>query len=332
MNILIIRFSSFGDVVLSTAFVRAVRKKYPEANLYFLTKNSFAEVFENNPNLTKIYTFSDGKNFVNLLKNLKKQNKFDIVYDLSVNLKSLIASFLLGEKTFRVPKNVLQRRWIVATKNVKNPYKTIKQNYSYFLGFENIFETEVFLTDLEKLKAREILTYDDKKIYVGINTGAKWETKRWILQNYVDVIAKLNETNCCVVLFGDKNETEFNREIAKNFENSRDVFDLTNKLTKREFFATASLMNCFLTTDSAGLHIAQTFSIPTVAIFGPTVKNFGFWHAKQCDVLVESDMKCRPCSLHGNDFCREKHFMCMKNISAKQVLEAIFRIIKQEKL
>jgi heptosyltransferase-2 len=336
MNILITRFSSFGDVIISTAFVEAVRLKYPESKIYFLTKAGYDDVFKNNKNIEKVFTYN--QNFHEMLTKLKTV-KFDFMFDLSCNLRSFWLSVFLifrGAKVFRIGKDILNRRMLVFFKKNPKKYIPIRQKYSQFFLSGKNFETNIFLDVLETNEAKELIKYNPDEFYIGINTGAKWDTKKWINSKYVKLINELLILEKNVVLIGDKNDVFFNAEITEMIErispqNSKKIkfFNLTDKLNKRQLFSVISLMDCLLTTDSACLHIAQAVKVPVVALFGPTIKGFGFWDEKSYgnkkDCLVEVDLPCRPCSLHGGNICPQRHFSCMKDIKTEEVLESIKR-------
>lgn len=299
-KILVIRFSSFGDVVLATAFVEVLQKKYPEAQIYFLTKPAFAEVFFNNPH-------------VKLCIDLKN---FDLVYDLSVNLRSFFVTLFMKAKIIRVPKNSFSRRLMVWFKKFPAENISILAKYSQFLGFsDEIVRPKIYLNQ------QKMVT---DKIYVGINPSAKWQNKRWILEKYAAVIDELLAQKIFVVLFGDESDFLYNRQIVAKLKNDQKyLLDLTGKLNKLELFKAVQNLNLLVTTDSALLHIAQAFEISVIVLFGPTVREFGFWQPNKNDVLLEVNLPCRPCHLHGGNVCPKRHFRCMREISVEMVMQEI---------
>jgi ADP-heptose:LPS heptosyltransferase len=138
IKILIIRFSSFGDVVLSTIFLEALINKYKNYSIdvFLLTKDKYKSVFENNPNIKKIFVFD--KNIINTYKNIKNEISPDFIFDLSVNLKSFFIAFLFKTQTFRISKNVFYRRFLVYFKFLIEYIKinniSIKEKYSNFFN------------------------------------------------------------------------------------------------------------------------------------------------------------------------------------------------------
>src|SRR5207245_7783151 len=91
----------------------------------------------------------------------------------------------------------------------------------------------------------------------------------------------------------------------------------------RELIAAVARCNVFLTNDSGPLHIAVATRVPTVAIFGPTTRELGFFPYGSGHRVIERALPCRPCSLHGGAKCPLEHFQCMKLIAPQEVFEAV---------
>ncbi|MDR0676623.1 MAG: glycosyltransferase family 9 protein [Elusimicrobiota bacterium] len=346
-KILIIRFSSLGDVILSTIFIEALFEKYKldknEKNLeiFVLTKTPYDAVFANNPNIKKVFTTESKEIFktIKIIKKFQKEfGKIDLIFDLSFNLKSILISLFLNTKTIRISKNIIKRRILILvhSKKIKNLLKinnnfiSIKQKYSQtFLPYK--INSKLYLSDKELSFAKfsKIANYNEQNFYIGINTSANWDTKKWIIENYIELIQKLlkNKNKNKIVLLGGQKEILFNKKIVEKIDFKDENFiDLTGKTTIRELFAVVSLLNLVFTTDSAILHISQSFNKPTLAIFGPTVSEFGFWDKGENDFLFEiQNLACRPCSLHGTKTCPAKysHHDCMKKIDVSDVYKKI---------
>ena len=306
LNLLLIRLSSFGDVVLATSFVNALYEKYSGiVNIYFLTKKENKEILLNNKKIKKVF-FVD-KNINKTCKNIKSEISLDYVIDLSFTLKSFLISLCFFKKIFIVHKQVIKRRFIVLFKNFFIKFFrinciSVRKTYSMIFDKKKIYSSEIFLTSLEILEAKKRIMFNNLDVWVGINTGASKITKKWFLERYIELIKKLLNDGMKVLLFGGKSDLIFNSEISKNIK-SNNFLDLTNSLNKREFLSIVSLMDVFFTTDSFGMHVAQAFKVPVVSIFGSTVRHFGFWEPNEFDILLEDGLvSCRPCSLHGKNF------------------------------
>jgi heptosyltransferase II len=327
-KILIIRFSSLGDVVISTAFFKACKKKYSDSKIFVLTKDAYQDVFLNNPNIEKIFSIGN-KSLFEVCKEINKE-KIDLIFDLHRNIRSFVASFLIKGKVSRYNKDILRRNLLVYTKKIKDfKYETTKEKYINCLGeidpnIKNSF-SKIYLKDAEIEDLKKKINYDSKFKYIGINIGAKWNTKKWIPDYYSELIMRLLDENCKVIILGGKEDNNFKNIIFEFIkpEYKNNIFDFVGQLNLREFFSIIKLCNVLFTSDSAGLHIAQALGVKVVAIFGPTVKEFGFWENRGNDILIEKNLNCRPCSLHGNKVCPKKDFKCMKEISVDEVLKTI---------
>ncbi|MFC1546496.1 glycosyltransferase family 9 protein [bacterium] len=325
-KILIIRFSSMGDIILTTAFIRACRKKYPASEIFFLTKKKFQDVLKFNPDIKKVFTLGDEPLFdvINQIKN----EDIDQVFDLHRNIRSFVAALLLKCRVKRYSKNILKRRILVLTKKFLGKNISIRQRYINCLNKDDKeitnSLTKIYLADEEISRAKEIIKYNEADIYIGINMGARWAAKKWIPENYAELIQRL-AFNSKVVVFGDKYDKTFNETVFGQIPEScnKNIIDLTGKLDIRELFACIKLCNRIVTTDSAVMHASQALDIPVVALFGPTVRNFGFWEPRENDKLIEKQVSCRPCSLHGLNICPKKHFKCMRDISVEEVYKAV---------
>lgn len=333
IDVLVIRLSSLGDVVLATSFVNALYDKYSERiNIYFLTKKENGDILLNNYKIKKIFFFD--KDIKTTCKKIKAEISVDFVFDISFTLKSLLLSLCFFKKIFIIRKDSIKRRLFLLFKNttfLKKIFKlekfiSIKKRYSLIFDNEKIYNSEIFLTSFEILNAKQKIKFNEKGLYVGINTGASKLTKKWFLDRYIELIKRLLIDGINVLLFGYKDDLSFNSEISKNINDVK-FLDLTNILDKREFFSIVSLMDVFFTTDSFGMHVAQAFKVPVVSVFGPTVKNFGFWEPNKLDALLEdNDIFCRPCSLHGKDFCNKKQ-KCMESLTVEKSYFYIKNII-----
>jgi heptosyltransferase II len=331
-KILVIRFSSLGDVVISTAFFEACKKKYNDSKIFVLTKDSYSDVFFNNPNIEKIFTIGK-KSLLDVCREINKE-KVDLIFDLHRNIRSFITSFLIKGKVLRYNKDIYGRNSLVRNKKIKDfKYETTRERYINCLGYidENIKNSfsKIYLKDSELENSKKDLRYDSKFKYIGINIGAKWNTKKWISRNYAELAMRLLDKKVKVIIIGSREDNNFKEQIFEYIkpEYKNSILDTVGKLNLREFFSIIKLCDVLITPDSAGLHIAQALGVRVIALFGPTVKEFGFWENRGQDFLIEKNILCRPCSLHGNDVCPEKHFKCMNEITVDEVWDVVRKLI-----
>ena len=123
---LLIRFSSIGDVVLTTPVIRCLKKQVNDAEVHFLTKNSFAEIIENNLYIDKKIYFEDDLNAI--IKNLKAEN-YDYIIDLHNNLRTFLIKLWLMKKSFSFNKLNFEKWLMVNSKINRLPNIHIVDRY-----------------------------------------------------------------------------------------------------------------------------------------------------------------------------------------------------------
>ncbi|MFC1566419.1 glycosyltransferase family 9 protein [bacterium] len=324
-KILIIRFSSLGDIVATTSFVESVKKQIPDSKLYFLTKDAYEDVLLNNPNIETIYSIGK-KKLGEVIKELRDA-KIDVVFDLHNNLRSRIVSLIVGKKIYRYKKDIFSRRLLVLTKKWFGKNKTVIQKYAdaYTDSKLDVLNTKIYLTKHEKKDISQKFDLTHAKKYIGINTSAKWQTKKLPTYKYTELVSDLIDNGYNVILFGNNNSIGKNQKILTDIDILKEtsVINTTGILSIRELCAMISFCDMLVTVDSAPMHIAQALDVPVVAIFGSTVKEFGFWMPRQNDTIIERKISCRPCTLHGKNICPKKHFKCMNDVDVQDIADAI---------
>jgi lipopolysaccharide heptosyltransferase II len=337
-KILIIRLSSIGDIILTTPLIRNMKKKFPESTIDFVIKSEFAELLENHPSINNLYQLEKGiKN--KPLKKIKQQiknEKYDLIVDLHKNFRSYYLTFRSEAKQIvRYKKFILQRFLLVKFKI--NLFKKIVPIYErYFLSLNrfNIQNDELgleihFNNQIEqKIQNyyKDFLNYENDLI-IGIAPGASFATKRWTLDGFQEVVYYFIEHHKTkIILFGNK----IDRELIHSAQISNEQ-KILNSAGKHSISETGVLMNhcdVVLTNDSGLLHLATALKKPVVAIFGSTTEELGFFPSITNNIVVQnSDLKCRPCSHVGRNKCPKDHFKCLKEITSKEVIKAIEKLI-----
>ena len=342
VKILIIRFSSLGDIILLSPAFREAKKVFPKAEITFVTSKEFGSVHSQNPHLKKTYLL-DRKNGITEIfaaRKFIKEQKFDIVFDAHSSLRSiLIRSAYKKSKNFSVPKRIIKRYLQIFLKK-KLKSKIINQRQAY-LSWLDSFEfkssqkqenTEIFLPENIRKKTRLLfLKYLlNPHVLIVIAMGAKHFNKCWLAPYWNSVIEKLKEENYQVVVIG----TNADRKILTGYKRAAKnaSVDLTGELDLNETAGLLAKARLLLTGDSAPLHLAEALGTPVVALFGPTVREFGFAPFLENSVLLEKELDCRPCSAHGKKKCTHKtEKKCMHLITPTEVWEAIQKVLKTKK-
>ena len=332
MRTLFIRLGSLGDVVLTTPAVEAMKKAYPEGEIDYLVKKEYADLLSDNPHIREVIPFDNrgthkgAGGLFKMVASLKERN-YSHVIDLHSNLRSRLISTLMGHaKTVRYKKQAFKRRLLL--KGLKFKTKHVVDTYLDALGGIGIHGErplpKIYLTSGEIESAGRFLK--EKGIgkgdkLIGLNPGAKWPTKQWPGEKYIELGQKLAATKGCrLILFGGKEESNSARWIAKEIGPA--ALSVAGETNLKESAALMAGCDLFISNDSGPMHMAAAVGVPVVAIFGPTVQAFGFSPLGQ-SVVVEADISCRPCSLHGSRNCPKGHFECMNTIDIERVIEEI---------
>jgi len=337
-NILLIRFSSLGDLVLTTPIYRELRKIYPDSRLTLLTSEGFGRVLENNPHLDEII-YHHRKETRNDLENLIDQlrlQKFDLIYDIHNSLRSRWIGWQLKR---HAPK---PEHWLIEKRTLARELQ-IRFGWAQFFNGKSQREqwleplrrhhtgalstkTELFPSVADKNYVKAWLNQNDlqDKPFVCIGASASFPLKCWPLQNFKKLIENIIQSGISVVLVGTNGEIE-TEELAEYFRGSQNVFCAAGMFTILQSAALLEMANAVVANDTSIIHLAEAMRTPSIALFGPTVKEFGYAPMLAQSRLMETDLalRCRPCSRTGKGTCKNRQQqICMYSISTQKVWDA----------
>lgn len=328
MKFLVIRFSSIGDIVLTTPVVRCLKKQIPTAEVHFLTKPAYRSIVEPNPYIDKRhYLQEDIKQTIDALK----EEDFDYVIDLHHNLRTLKVKKALGKKTFSFNKLNIQKWLLTALKWNRMPEVHIVDRYLETVrefGVKNDGAgLDYFIPREEEISMKDVPASHHAG-YIGIVIGATYNTKRYPIHKVKEFCKNIKHP---VILLGGKEDQGNGNEIA-----SIDPVKIYNACGKFSLNESADLVRqarLIVTNDTGLMHIAAAFKRPVISLWGNTVPEFGMYpyyghnylsHKERppYDILEIRDLWCRPCSKIGYKKCPLGHFKCMENIKVESVIEA----------
>ncbi len=310
VRFLIIRFSSIGDIVLTTPVIRNLKKQVEGAEVHFLTKSKFSEIVEHNPYIDKVHTLNN--NFPELLEELKNTD-FDYVIDLHKNLRSLRVKQTLHRISFSFQK-LNFKKWIyVQFKINRLPDVHIVDRYMKTLELFDVKNDEQGLNYFFNPEYNENYTLPEthKNGYIIAVMGANHFTKQIPNDMYSNL---LNKTGKPVVLIGGTKEKKIANELVKKLQTP--VANFCGKLSLDESASLIKNCNVVLTPDTGMMHIAAALKKPIVSVWGNTTPSLGMYPYlpgnKELFYVAEvKGLKCRPCSKIGYEKCPKKHFKCM---------------------
>jgi lipopolysaccharide heptosyltransferase II len=327
MKILVVRFSSIGDIVLTSSVVRCLKNQVQNSHIHFLTKEQFTPLYDANPNVDKIYGLSE--NWELLLTQLKSEN-YDCIIDLHNNLRTKRLKLALGKPSYSFPKRNIKKFLLTKFK-----WNLLSENehvvHRYFKPAEKI---EVKNDDLpndfiiaEKNEMDLTTTSLVSKNYLAFAIGAQFATKKLPVEK---LLAICDSVQFPIVLLGDKKDALVADELISKSSNKA-LISYCGKLNIQQSASLLKQAKVVLTHDTGLMHIAACFSAPIVTIWGNTTPIFGMsaytpTRKNQAESIEVADLSCRPCSKIGYATCPKNHFNCMK----LQDVEKISKIISDK--
>jgi lipopolysaccharide heptosyltransferase II len=332
VKILILRFSSIGDIVLTTPVIRCLQKKFPDAEIHFATKKSFQSILEHNPYISKLHLLEDSLS--SLIAKLKEE-RFDYVIDLHNNQRTWLIKLQLGVKSLSFHKINFEKWLMVNLKINRLPAKHIVDRYLETckdLGVVNDGEgLDYFISNHDRVELKETLPAEFQQGYVAWVIGAKQNTKKFPVAKIVSVLKQLDEP---VVLMGGKEDVnEANEIVAQLTGNSRQLFNACGKFSLNQSASLLQQSKLVVTNDTGLMHIAAAFKKPILSIWGNTIPEFGmapYYGSHQIPSLQSqvSNLSCRPCSKLGYSTCPKGHLKCMNEIDEEELLNSINSILQ----
>ncbi|MCX6234822.1 MAG: glycosyltransferase family 9 protein [Bacteroidetes bacterium] len=322
-KILIIRFSSIGDIVLTSPLVRSLKKQLgDEVAIHYLTKEQFRPLLENNPYISKIHTITkSNREVIHLLRS----EKYDHIIDLHKNYRSFGIWMCIrsGYSTFR---KLNFKKWILVRFKINLlPDIHIVDRYFRavsFLGIKNDLKgLDYFINEKEDI-SMEVIPEIFRRGYTAFVIGAHHETKCFPEDMVVAVCQRLNKP---VILIGGPGDKEKGDRIKAAA--GEHVMNACGSFNLNQSARILQKAHKVITNDTGMMHIAAAFRRPILSLWGNTVPAFGMYPYLSDDTDSDSvimevcDLSCRPCSKLGYERCPKGHFNCMRLIDIESIAE-----------
>lgn len=328
VKILIIRFSSIGDVILTTPLIRCLRVKFPTAQIDFLVKKEFSVVLSRNPHISNIIAFDKnaGSGELSRIRKVVHINRYSHILDIQKNIRSIFIASGSGALVSGFSKKLLARDLLI--RFGINIYKEIKPVYlRYFEAAETlgvVYDergTEVFPSESDALNVEDTLkqiNIPSGMPFLAVAPGAQWANKRWTNAGYAaSADTFCMQTGAYTVLIGGPGDVEICKQVQSLMKTPS--LNLAGKLNLMGSAALLGKAAMVLTNDTGMLHMAQAMKRPVVAVYGPTTRELGFFPQPENSRVAETDISCRPCTQKGLQYCPKKHFRCMNDIAPETV-------------
>jgi heptosyltransferase II len=329
MKILIIRLSSLGDVILATAALEALMEDAPAATIHVLTKPAYRPVLRHHPGVARLVDWNPEEGLWTLGVHLRREH-YDLIVDLHVNIRTRALRPLVPRPQWvHAAKNTYARRAALLFRDpALLPGDHVVDRYIHALGVAGVRPIrrgpKLYVTEADRSRLRHTLAaagWDGVTPLVALAPSARWATKAWPLRHWSSLLRSLvaEPRQAFPMLVGGPDD----RTLCEQVLGRREGAVLAGHASVLESAAALSLAHVLVTNDSAPLHIAQAVATPVVALFGPTVPEFGFFPTGLRDRLLEQRVSCRPCSLHGASACPLRHHQCLASIEPGAVLAAV---------
>lgn len=325
MKVLVIRLGSLGDVILTTPVVSALKKKYPECAVTVLTKEEYGGVFKDNPDVAEVIELKkDRSSFLQVVAlGDSLDRRFDYVVDLHLNLRSFILRTLTGGVVLKYSKQIFRRRLLVLNSYLPSPLRFFKAESSQVSVIENYFKALKTL-GVEYAGEKPYLLFKkrpQKSALLGLAPGGKKFTKRWPVEKFAELCDKASAKGFEIRLFGGREDSAVAEKIKSITKAS--LQDFTGKTDVLETASLMSECSVVVANDSAPMHIASAADTRVIALFCATTAAFGFAPVYAGNKVLDYELPCKPCGLHGRNRCRLNNFECAEKITVQQVLELL---------
>ncbi|MBA3346891.1 MAG: lipopolysaccharide heptosyltransferase II [Gemmatimonadales bacterium] len=318
-HILVVRFSAIGDILLTTPLLRALRARYPAAWITALTKEQYLPLLSHNPHVNEVIGIGSGESFRQVAERLRRAG-YTHRLDLHGSLRSLALRRLVPGRWTTYSKRRLARALLIATK--RDFYcADVPVAERYFEAAAQLdvrpdgASPEFFLSPEAPSDASSWLmrTGAGARSLVAIAPGAAHATKRWPVGHWIELTRRLTSSEASVVVLGGSEDVTIAKAIVAGA--GPRVFTAAGQLTLQQTGALLQRASALVCGDTGVMHMATAVGTPVVALFGPTVRQLGFfpYRARRATV-VERDLGCRPCTAQGSSRCPLGHHRCMREI------------------
>lgn len=317
-KVLVIRFSSIGDIVLTTPIVRCIKKQLPGAEVHYLTKKAFLPIVENNPYIDKVYSIQS--EVAEVVEELKKEN-YDFIVDLHHNLRTMQVKKALKVKSAAFPKLNIEKWLMVNLKVNRLPNVHIVDRYFKTAESLNVKSDgqglDYFIPTSDEV---DINTLPQSHCggYIAFVIGARHYTKQLPEHKIISICKKINSP---VILLGGKEDEEKAKHIEQAVGDK--IYNACGKYNINQSASLVKQARKVISHDTGLMHIASAFKKDIISVWGNTIPEFGMYPympGAGSHIIEVKNLSCRPCSKLGYKACPKKHFNCMEQINEEEII------------
>lgn len=314
---LIIRFSSIGDIVLTSPVIRCLKKQVKDARVHYLVKNKFSPLISSNFYIDQVHLFENNLN--KTLEELKAEN-FDYIIDLHNNIRSTLVKSRIRAMPFSFHKQNFNKWLLVHLKINRMPDTSIVDRYLDTIKTFDVVNDgkglDFFIPENDIVKTGSFPELF-RKGFISFAIGANHATKRMPAEKIIELI---NRIDLPVILLGDENDKTEGDKIVKAI--GKKTLNACGMYNINQSASIVKQSKIVITHDTGLMHIAAAFRKKIISIWGNTVPEFGMYPYMpdpDSKIIQVDNLKCRPCSKLGYEKCPKKHFRCMTDIDVNKV-------------
>jgi lipopolysaccharide heptosyltransferase II len=351
LSVLLIRFSSIGDIILTTPLIKKIRDKYQAARIDYLTLDRYGELLRDNPHIDNLHLIKSNMPIHGLIESARELSKhgYDYLFDLHRSTRSaLFRLFIHSAKKYRMNKSYLKRILLVSFKiNLyREPYSVVNRYFhaagelditpdadseiwisrkeleEYLRKRESLFEINTGISHRDEVLrvVRGLLHSNRRDRIISMMPFATWQTKEWGSTRFIELGRRLSGENTLIMIHGGAEDSSRADSIAGAIGGN--TISIAGKTTLLESALILSISECLITNDTGIMHIGGAVKIPVIAIFGSTTEELGFFPFRSEGEVLQAELNCRPCTSKGLRHCPRGHFRCMNDITVDEVFSA----------
>lgn len=325
-----------GDAVLTLPLLHTLAAGYPDAELHFYVRGGLESLFAAQPELAGVHGFAKrgkqkGAGGVYAMGRTIARQGFDLWISPHTSLRSgLIARWSGIDRRIGYNRPWFNRFFYTHT--VDRAFGRMDEIERLLrlvepLDLKLIAAPTLVLPDAALAKADAFFTRLDGGPVLGVHPGSTWPTKQWPEEYFSDIAKRAAADGARVLVFGGPGEEAVAARVAASAGAGKTdrIIDISGQLSLTELAAYLNRLDCYLSNDSGPMHLAWVQGTPVTALFGPTVRELGFFPRGDHSTVLETTLPCRPCSLHGPKQCPEGHHRCMRNLTPDTVYADVAR-------
>jgi heptosyltransferase-2 len=329
LRVLCVRFSSIGDVLLTTPLLRVLKRRHPDAELLFVTKRAMAPLVSDNPNVSQVVALEPDQRITDLARRLRALAPTHGL-DLHGSMRSAALRWLVRVPWSGYSKRKLARTALIASKiNLYGRTPPVPERYFEAARSFDVRPDggppEFHLSAAARERVGRWL--DERGLatqqFAALAPGAAHATKRWPIEHWRILADRLRQLGYRIVGVGGADD----RALTEQLGSAGDVVSAAGEFSLQETGSCLARAAVLVSGDTGVMHMATGVGTPVVGLFGPTVQAFGFFPYLSRAVVLEREMNCRPCSAMGTERCPLGHHRCLHDILPDQVAAAVQKLV-----